>query len=318
MPSRPMLKVDAQAVPSSTASIASERRFAGPVLDSSATAWAGLPFAVHPIADTEHTDRTELIRQATPEVEGECGLFVMIEGQAEFVIRSGASEHRFEVGPGAVDLTASSEPRKIVRTRGAGSALTLRITPAWLRRLAFEDALFALGAEPTFTRDETVHRLVQTMCSEVARNASTGPLFAESLSLALLSYLARQMAVSSAIARGQLTQAQCQHLRGFVAEHLSGELSLSELSSLVGLGSRHFSTLFRRAFGTTPHKYVMQQRLSEGARLLTRGVDIGDISGRVGFCSQSHFTAAFRQAYGVTPRRYLLDGPAQERGALLS
>jgi len=78
-----------------------------------------------------------------------------------------------------------------------------------------------------------------------------------------------------------------------------------ELSELVGLHPRHFSTLFRRAFGVTPHRYVIDQRLAEGARLLANGgQDIADIAFRVGFSSQSHFAAAFRQAFGKTPRTY--------------
>lgn len=61
----------------------------------------------------------------------------------------------------------------------------------------------------------------------------------------------------------------------------------------------------------------MQQRLAEGARLLTRQrMEIAEVAVQVGFCSQSHFTAAFRQAYGVTPRRYLLDTLARPEATI--
>ena len=81
--------------------------------------------------------------------------------------------------------------------------------------------------------------------------------------------------------------------------------TLAELADVVSLSPRYFTKLFRTAFGTTPHRYVMRQRLAEGARLLARGrYDLADVAVRLGFCSQSHFTAAFRQVYGVTPHRY--------------
>jgi AraC family transcriptional regulator len=102
-----------------------------------------------------------------------------------------------------------------------------------------------------------------------------------------------------------LSELSCRRIRNYVLDRLNEDLTLSELSNLVGLHPRHFSTLFRRAFGKTPHRYVIDQRLAEGARLLANGgQDIADIAFRVGFSSQSHFAAAFRQAFGQTPRKY--------------
>jgi AraC family transcriptional regulator len=215
-----------------------------------------------------------------------------------------------------VDLLSAGQRREILHVTGSGTAAGVRVTQEWLRRLAFDDEPSAFGLATPFLADQTVHQLVQTMCNEVARNAITGPLFAESLSLSLLSYVTRRLLSGSDDVRGTLSRAQRQRLRGHIADHLASELSLVELASMVGLGPRRFSTLFREAFGMTPHKYVVQQRLGEGARLLMEeNADIAEIATRVGFCSQSHFTAAFRTAYGVTPRRYWLD--SRRRGAVV-
>jgi len=105
--------------------------------------------------------------------------------------------------------------------------------------------------------------------------------------------------------RGGLSDEQCRRIRSYIRDRLQQELSLIELSSLVGLRPRQFSTLFRRAFGTTAHRYIVTQRVSEAARMLRSGEDnLAAIALRIGFCSQSHFTAAFRNAFGVTPGRY--------------
>ena len=77
-----------------------------------------------------------------------------------------------------------------------------------------------------------------------------------------------------------------------------------DLASLVGRRPRHFSTLFRQAFGVPPHRYVLRLRLAEGARLLASGdCDVSGIA-FAWFCSQSHFASAFRRAFGVPPSRY--------------
>lgn len=273
----------------------------GPLLSSATTAWAGLPFELHRVGAAEN------VGEVGPP-EGEYGLFVMMEGAAEFVVSDSTGDTQYEAKAGATVFVTSQQRGYLRKLYGNGTAVAVRITPEWYRRLALGDAPLGFGWLPSLAPDETVHRLVDTMCNEVARNATTGPVFAEALSMALLSYVTRRVPPASEVVRGHLSSAQCQKLRTYIRENLPGELSLMELAALVGLGPRYFSTLFRRAFGATPHKYVMQQRLAEGARLLTtKGMEISDVAVQVGFCSQSHFTAAFRQAYGVTPRRYLLD-----------
>ena len=53
---------------------------AGPLLSSATTAWAGLPFELHRIGSAEN------VGEVGPP-DGEYGLFVMMEGSAEFVVR---------------------------------------------------------------------------------------------------------------------------------------------------------------------------------------------------------------------------------------
>jgi AraC family transcriptional regulator len=277
------------------------RTHSGPLLSSATSAWAGLPFELHRIGAAEN------VGEVGPP-DGESGLFVMMEGSAELVLRDNSGDVRHEAKPGSTVFVTDQHRSDIVRLSGDGTAVVIRITAEWLRRLALGNAPSAFDLSPILSSDQAVHRLVETMYSEVSRNATTGPVFAEALSIALLSYVTRRIPRASELVRGQLSSAQCHELRTYIRENLSNELSLVELASLVGLGERYFSTLFRRAFGCTPHKYVMQQRLAEGARLLAdTNWDIVTIAALVGFCSQSHFTAAFRHAYGATPRRYQLE-----------
>jgi AraC-like DNA-binding protein len=273
----------------------------GPILNSADTEWAGLPFEVHRVGSAED------IGGAWP-IDHDRGLFVVLEGKMEFLLRGASGDHRYVASAGAVDVAAGEQPRHILRMSGEGTAVAVHFTQPWLRRLAAEGGLADFGAAATpFVPDETVLELTHAMCSEVSRKAVTGPLFAESLSLALLSYVAHGARPKPIVPRGNLTPEQSRRLRSYIAEHLSEPLSLVELAAIVGLGSRHFSTLFRRTFSLTPHQYVMRERLAEGARmLLAQHADIAEISARVGFCSQSHFTAAFRTVYGVTPRRFVV------------
>ncbi len=89
------------------------------------------------------------------------------------------------------------------------------------------------------------------MRDEVARGAVTGRLYAESLSVALLSYALDQVPFAPDVARGCLRDAEQRKLRRYILDHLAEDLSLCDLAALVGRQPRRFSTLFRQTFGAT-------------------------------------------------------------------
>jgi len=205
---------------------------------------------------------------------------------------------------GTVSVMSGDRRPQLLRMTGDAVGLALHVPRDWFARLAPDElpGEFALS-RPT-VRDETIHSLARAMWQEVARDASTGRTFGESLSLAMLSYLTVQLPWTQRRIRGRLSDAQRRSVNEFIHDQLHTDLSVLALAGLVGLGPRRFSTLFRQTFGKTPHRYIVELRLREGARMLHDGEDIAEVARKVGFCSQSHFTAAFREAFGTTPRRY--------------
>jgi AraC-like DNA-binding protein len=61
---------------------------------------------------------------------------------------------------------------------------------------------------------------------------------------------------------------------------------------------------FRAAYGTSPHAYLVQLRLTEARRRLQRGQAPAVVAADCGFADQSHFGRWFRRAYGLTPAAY--------------
>lgn len=271
-----------------------------PLLNSTTTGWSGLPLEMHQMGSFEG------VGEAGP-VDGEAGLLVILEGQVDCVLREKKREIRHQARAGSMSFLSGEDRRTLVRMRGRAEAVAIHLPEPWFHRLLLDGVPVGFGRTPPLAADETVTSLARTMCREVARGAPTGRLYSESLSVALLSYALDRITPSRLAVRGSLSDLQRRRLEKYIAECLHEDLTLSELAALVGLGARHFSTLFRRAFGTTPHRYVMKRRLAEGARRLAQDrCDIADIALGLGFCSQSHFAAAFRQAYGDTPRQYAI------------
>jgi AraC-like DNA-binding protein len=82
-------------------------------------------------------------------------------------------------------------------------------------------------------------------------------------------------------------------------------LGVDDLARAAGLSRAHFSREFRRAFGESPHQYLLTRRLERAAALL-RSTDrsVADVCFSVGLQSVGSFTTSFTHTYGVSPTAY--------------
>jgi AraC-like DNA-binding protein len=82
-------------------------------------------------------------------------------------------------------------------------------------------------------------------------------------------------------------------------------LSVDDLADAAGLSRAHFSREFRRAFGESPHAYLLTRRLERAAALLrTTDRSVADICLSVGLQSIGSFTTSFTRMYGRSPTTY--------------
>ena len=86
---------------------------------------------------------------------------------------------------------------------------------------------------------------------------------------------------------------------------LDQDLSLKALAAASYLSPFHFSRLFKKITGSTPHNYLAAMRANRAQLLLADpDMSITEVGTRVGYLSASHFTKAFRLATGITPREF--------------
>jgi AraC-like DNA-binding protein len=82
-------------------------------------------------------------------------------------------------------------------------------------------------------------------------------------------------------------------------------LDVDDLAAKAGLSRAHFSREFRRAFGESPHAYLLTRRLERAAALLrTTDRSVADICLSVGLQSVGSFTTSFTRTYGLSPTAY--------------
>src|SRR5262245_45403485 len=79
-------------------------------------------------------------------------------------------------------------------------------------------------------------------------------------------------------------------------------LGVDDLAAAAGLSRAHFSREFRRAFGDSPHGYLLTRRLERAAALLrTTDRSVAEICIDVGLTSVGSFTTSFKRMFGETP-----------------
>jgi AraC family transcriptional regulator len=162
-------------------------------------------------------------------------------------------------------------------------------------------------------KDPSLLSLMKNIEAEVRAGSPTGRLYGESLSIALSAYVmtrysAIKRPMGAAGIRHTFSAHQSRHLIDYICEHLSMEIGIAELAALVNLSPFHFCRMFRKSFGVSPHRYLMQQRVNAAKKLLAQqGLEIAHVAASVGYATQSHFTAVFKRLTGMTPRHFRLE-----------
>ncbi len=95
-------------------------------------------------------------------------------------------------------------------------------------------------------------------------------------------------------------------------------ITVDDMARAAGLSRAHFSAEFRRAFGESPHAYLLTRRLERAASLL-RATDytVARICMEVGWSSVGSFTTSFRRCFGRTPAAYRAAYPPAADMALI-
>src|ERR1019366_5036877 len=70
---------------------------------------------------------------------------------------------------------------------------------------------------------------------------------------------------------GGLPPRRLQRVFAHVRENIAQELAVAELARVVAMSQYYFSKLFKLSTGTTPHQYVMRQRVERAQELLREG-----------------------------------------------
>ena len=158
------------------------------------------------------------------------------------------------------------------------------------------------------TADPLIHGIGLALKTEVESSGLGGQLYVDSLCTTLLHHLIRHYTVQKPVLADQaggLPNCRLRQVLEYIDAFLDRKLALADLAAIAQMSPSYFTQLFKESTGSTPHQYVIQQRLERAKHLLKRSDrTIIDIALECGFNSHSHLSKQFRKVMGMTPKTF--------------
>jgi AraC family transcriptional regulator len=158
-----------------------------------------------------------------------------------------------------------------------------------------------------FRRDDPIlSSLMRAARPALKKGSSASSLFMDQLGIAVGVYLHEHYSGVPAVAPGSkralLSRGQMALAGGMLRARSSGNVSIAELASACGLSRGYFIHAFKSTTGSTPHQWILAQRVAQARDLLGNSdLPLAEVALICGFADQSHFTRVFKAFVGVSP-----------------
>lgn len=248
-----------------------------------------------------------------PAVTTTCiSLAIVLGGRAD-VRWKGGNALRVMARPGIASLLPLGLTEREVEIASPVETLHIFLAPS----VTGASALMNYGIDPA--RAELVHAagvsdpLLQEMAAAFHAMISRSPeptdrLFIEGASSVLAAHLVAKYSSArrhpAAVAPG-LPYQKLKRVMDLVEQRFAKEIGLDELAAEACLSPFHFSRVFQKATGLSPHRYVTERRIQHAKARLEEGqLSFVEIALEAGFGSQANFNRLFRKHTGMTPGQF--------------
>jgi AraC-like DNA-binding protein len=251
--------------------------------------------------------RTQEVSAETP--TGSHIVAIVLRNENVLFSVSGRTVHDGVATPGAFHVTEPGAPTRCI-FRGPYDVLHLHVPNDTIAEICDDlpdrrPAPFRL--HPIHTRDSTFERLGQALVAAERIGGSCGLLYAESVSVAIVTRLLSLNQSNGPERRkvAQLSKWRLKRAMEYIEASLAESVSLADIATAAGLTRMHFAAQFRRATGLRPHEYLLHRRIERAQeKLVETDMSLIEVALSVGFQTQSHFTSVFTRMVGQPPRAW--------------
>lgn len=94
-------------------------------------------------------------------------------------------------------------------------------------------------------------------------------------------------------------------IKTYLDNHVSDNVSMSDLSALIFRSDSQAIRVFKNAYGITPYNYLLRIRISSAQQLLEQtNLSVKEIAFSLGFSDEHYFSHLFKTKTGKTPTNY--------------
>ena len=239
--------------------------------------------------------------QLSPDMRFEC----RFAGRA---LRHMAPPGRLAIAPAGIDVVVDADQ--------CLDAIFVAIDPGRLALAAAEDsALDARIIERMSGYDQALLDLARDLALESAGDYPNGAQFWSEIASGFIDKLIdfHTRPIDSRV-RVSLGKDVLARLRDHIMGHLDEPIEVASLASIAGRSPFHFSRVFTRSVGVSPHRYIVYLRLQRAVELVRDGrAGLAQIAACTGFADQSHLSRWVRRVHGVSLTQLAADRKRNSR-----
>ncbi len=214
------------------------------------------------------------------------------------------SRHHADTGSLAICPAEIEGAAETAETEASIGLLLIAVDPGPLALAAAEDASVDARLDICLSgRDPKLLAVARQLAAESGSGYPNGSLYWSEMTNRLLGRLVQcHSAMPCVPIRGRLGHRALQKIRDHILANLAQPIEVDDLATLAGRSAFHFSRVFSRSVGITPHRYVIHLRLQAALALIReRRMSLAEIAADTGFSDQSHMSRWIRRVHGIAP-----------------
>lgn len=191
-----------------------------------------------------------------------------------------------------------------------GKTLLITLELARLERFAKQELGIVLTKEQLKGVSQFLDKDIATageMMLEALRNKSTGSdIMYESYARVFLVKLIQKYGVErkeELVFTRSFTALHYKKVLLYIDNNFDKRIVVEDMAAEAGLSPYHFSRLFKKTIGQSPHQFLLAFRIEQAKKIMrsNKKAKLFDIAVSSGFSDQAHFNRVFKQLSGKTP-----------------
>ena len=158
-----------------------------------------------------------------------------------------------------------------------------------------------LHPEDTELTDTLVSKILKEFSSDLTGKDS---VIKSSLALLLSVFARAYLDEQFESIRFSSERAAIAHCLGYIKNHLSEPITLSEMAQRTAMSKTAFCECFRRITGETFKSYLGRERVVEAAAMIRSGKRVAEAAAALGYSDLSTFYRNFKKHLGLSPSEY--------------